>query len=93
MVKPKEYQVGAVHKVAPAWYSGYSLVWPKLDGSRDITPWQPCKPRQLGIPYRLHLTDFYFIFIVIKEIASTKFSMHVLLREKRWAVLALFFYY
>jgi hypothetical protein len=32
-VKPKEYQVEAVHKVATEWYSGCRLVWVKLDGT------------------------------------------------------------
>ena len=41
MVKPKECQVDAVLKVATEWYSGYRLVWPKLDGNRNTTPCQP----------------------------------------------------
>ena len=49
-VKPKEYQVEAVHKVATEWYSGGRLVWVKLDGSQNTTPWQPCEPPQPDIP-------------------------------------------
>ena len=35
-VQPKEYQVDAAHKVATERYSGYRLVWPKLDPNLNL---------------------------------------------------------
>jgi hypothetical protein len=72
-VKPKECQVEAAHEVATEWYSGYRLVWPKVDGSRNTTPWQPCAPPQPQ--HSLGFTLLIFILFLL--------YMHVLPREKK----------
>jgi hypothetical protein len=68
MVKPKECQVDVVHiKVATVWYSGYHLVRPKLDSSRNT-----------AVPLRSNLVDrvdlaflglypIHFFFIVYEN--------------------------
>ena len=63
-VKPKECQVEAAHEVATEWYSGYRLVWPKVDGSRNTTPWQPCAP-----PQPQHSLGFTLLIFILPKCA------------------------